>query len=161
VGACACACQVRKQTIHRENCTVLSWNTVHKYISDNFFVKQRTHFLFKLRTLSDAAQRMYSMPVARHGRPRRSVRSPRHVAPVLLVVHWLRRAIKRCMSNTGNKCRIPAASYEVLCAHLRTLSYLSYVTGFSGEHTLAPTREHFAVLSMTTCGSMVTRRKVQ
>jgi hypothetical protein len=93
------------------------------------------------------------MPLARHGRPRRSVRGPRHVAPVLLVVHWLHRAIKRFMSNTGNKCRIPAASYEVMCAHLRQTIYAVVpedVPEFSGEHTLAPTREHSAVLSMTT-----------
>lgn len=74
-------------------------------------------------TINDVAQRKYSMPLARHGRPRRSVRSPRHVAPVLLVVHWLHRAINRFLSNTGNKCRIPAASYEVMCAHLRRTVY--------------------------------------
>jgi hypothetical protein len=66
---------------------------------------------------------MYCMPVARHGRPRRSVHSPRYVAPALLLVYWLRRALKRFMSNTGNKCRIPAASYEVICAHLRQTIY--------------------------------------
>jgi hypothetical protein len=63
------------------------------------------------------------MPLARHGRPRHSIRSPRYVAPVLLVVYWLRRAIKRFMSNTGKKCRIPAAFYEVMCAHLRRTMY--------------------------------------
>jgi hypothetical protein len=63
------------------------------------------------------------MPLARHGRPRRSVRSPRQVAPVLLIVHWLRRAIKRFLSNTGSMYRVPAASYEVMRAHLRQTIY--------------------------------------
>jgi hypothetical protein len=62
------------------------------------------------------------MPLARRGRPRHSVGS-RHAAPVLLVVHWLRRAIQRFMSNTGSKYRLPAASYEVMCAHLRRIIY--------------------------------------
>jgi hypothetical protein len=66
---------------------------------------------------------MYTMPLTRRGRPRPLVRSPRHVARVLLVVYRLRRAIKRCMSNTDSKCRIPAASYEVMCAYLRRPVY--------------------------------------
>jgi hypothetical protein len=87
----------------------------------NFFVQQRT--FFSTTNTSDVVQRMYSMPLTRRGRPRPLVRSPRHVAPVLLVVHWLRRAITRFMSNTGSKYRVPAASYEVMCAHLRQTIY--------------------------------------
>jgi hypothetical protein len=65
---------------------------------------------------------MYSMPLARCGRPRHSVGS-RHAAPVLLVVHWLRRAIQRFLSNRGDKCRIPAASRDAMCTHLRRIIY--------------------------------------
>jgi hypothetical protein len=59
------------------------------------------------------------MPLAR---PTRSVRS-RHAAPVLLVVHWLRRAIQRFLSNTGDKYSIRAASRDAVCAHLRRTIY--------------------------------------
>jgi hypothetical protein len=61
------------------------------------------------------------MPLARRGRPRHSVGS-RHAAPVLLVVHWLRRAIQRFLSS-GDKCRIPAASRDAMCTHLRRIIY--------------------------------------
>jgi hypothetical protein len=52
------------------------------------------------------------MLVARRGRPRNSIRS-RYAAPVLLVVHWLRRAIQR----------IPAATRDAMCTHLRRIIY--------------------------------------
>ena len=87
------------------------------------FLRYNKELFFQLRIRSDVAQRMYSMPLARHGRPGRSLHSPRHVAPVLLVVYWLRRAIKRFMSNTGSKYRIPAASHEAMCAYLRQTVY--------------------------------------
>ena len=61
------------------------------------------------------------MPLARRGRPRHSVGS-RHAAPVLLVVHWLRRAIQGFLSS-GDKCRIPAASRDAMCTHLRRIVY--------------------------------------
>jgi hypothetical protein len=61
------------------------------------------------------------MPLARHGRPRLSTRS-RRAAPVLLVVHWLHRAIKRFLSN-GDKYTIRAAAREAMCAHLRRIIY--------------------------------------
>jgi hypothetical protein len=94
---------------------------VYKYFSDKFLSNKE--LFCQLRIRSDVAQCMYTMPLTRRGRPRPLVRSPRHVAPVLLVVHWLRRAITRFMSNTGSKYRVPAASYEVLCAHLRQTTY--------------------------------------
>jgi hypothetical protein len=59
------------------------------------------------------------MPLAR---PRRSVRS-RHAAPVLLVVHWLRRAIQRFLSSSSNKYSIRAASRDAVCAHVRRTIY--------------------------------------
>eukprot|EP00953_Heterococcus_sp_UTEX-ZZ885_P002390 1801-Heterococcus_DN1.PRE.2 len=59
------------------------------------------------------------MPLAR---PRRSVCS-RHAAPVLLVVHWLRRAIQCFLSNSGNKYSIRAASRDAVCTHLGSTIY--------------------------------------
>jgi hypothetical protein len=64
---------------------------------------------------------MYCMPLARRGRPRHSVGS-RHAASMLLVVHWLRRAIQRFLSS-DDKCRIPAASRDAMCTHLRRIIY--------------------------------------
>jgi hypothetical protein len=64
---------------------------------------------------------MYSMPLARRGRPIHSLGS-RHAAPVLLIVHWLRRAIQRFLSS-GDKCSIPAASRDAMCTHLRRIIY--------------------------------------
>jgi hypothetical protein len=61
------------------------------------------------------------MPLTRRGRRRHSVGS-RHAAPVLLVVHWLRRAIQRFLSN-GDKCRMPAASRDAMCTYLRRIIY--------------------------------------
>jgi hypothetical protein len=87
----------------------------HIFLRKNLYNKE---LFFKLRIRTDVAQRMYSMPLTRRGRPRPSIRSPRHVAPVLLVTHLLRRAITRC-----SKYRVSAASYEVLCAHLRQTIY--------------------------------------
>jgi hypothetical protein len=57
------------------------------------------------------------MPLARHGRPRRSIRS-RHAAPVLLVVHWLRRGVQRFLS-ASDKYSIPVTSRDAMCAHLK------------------------------------------
>jgi hypothetical protein len=61
------------------------------------------------------------MPLARRGRPRHSLGS-RHAAPMLLVVHWLRRAIQRFLS-CGDKCSIPAASRDAMCTYLRRIIY--------------------------------------
>jgi hypothetical protein len=88
---------------------------------------------------------MYSMPLARRGRPRHSVGS-RHAAPVLLVVHWLRRAIQRFLSNRGDKCRIPAASRDAMCAHLRCTIYAHLAEIRSTMQWRANAREHTRAL---------------
>eukprot|EP00953_Heterococcus_sp_UTEX-ZZ885_P024603 13451-Heterococcus_DN1.PRE.5 len=56
------------------------------------------------------------------GRLRRSTYS-RHAAPVLLVVHWLRRAVQRFLSDSGNKYSIRAASRDAVCAHVKRTIY--------------------------------------
>jgi hypothetical protein len=59
------------------------------------------------------------MPLARPGRSTHS----RHAAPVLLVVHWLRRVIQCFLSNSSNKYSIRAASRDAVCAHVRRTIY--------------------------------------
>jgi hypothetical protein len=121
---------------------------VHKYFSEFFFWSNKRLFLSTLQTLSDAAQLMYnmplaySMPLARRGRPGRSIRGPRHVAPVLLVVYWLRRAIKRFMSNTGNKCRT-----------LSMVSKRKYSSSVASLQQLLEQRHH--MLASVACGRLV------
>jgi hypothetical protein len=142
-----CVCQVRKQTVHPQNYSLLSWNGMHRYFSDKFLCPTET-FFFQLRIRSDVTQRMYSMPLTRRGRPRPLVRSPRHVAPVLLVVYWLRRAIKRFASNTGSKYQVPAASYEVMCAHVRQTVY-AFLPGIRNS---AQWRTHSSCYTRVLCG---------
>jgi hypothetical protein len=59
------------------------------------------------------------MPFVRHGR---HFIGNRHAAPVLLVVHWLRRATQRFVSGR-DKYTVPAAAREAMCTHLRRIIY--------------------------------------
>jgi hypothetical protein len=87
------------------------------------------------------------MPLARHGRPRRSIRS-RHAASVLLVVHWLRRAIQRFLSTRGDNYSIPAASRDAMCTHLRRIIYAHVPEIRSSAQWRTNTHQHTRALCL-------------